>query len=61
VAGAGDVAVDLAGDDDVAAAHAAAHDAAFADHDRAPRVDGAFDGAIDTEGALRAEIAADHA
>ena len=61
VAGAADVAVDLTGDDDVGAAHAAAHDAALADHHRPPRIDGALDGAVDAEGALRAEIAADHA
>ena len=49
------------GDDDVGAAHAAAHDAALADDDRRPRVDRALDGAVDAERAVGGQVTADRA
>src|SRR4029079_5249287 len=61
VAGAGHVALDRSGDDDVGAAHAAANHAALADHHRRARFDGPFDRSVDAERALGGEVAADDA
>src|SRR5690348_1092721 len=59
VAGGGDVAGDLAGDDHVAPANVAVHAAALPDDHRPRRLDGAGDGAVHPERALRLQVTGD--